>query len=77
MQLQSVKSGLKNCIIATLPKEELRDFQPKQGIRNDNFDDKNKKTKKTSNDPHDNFMEYAKQRELINNIDKKLDYHNL
>ena len=58
-----MKSGLQGGIIGTLPKEELKDFHPNQSI----------KQKKNQ----ENFLEYAKQRELLANLDKKLDYHNL
>lgn len=50
-------------MIGALPKEAVREFLPEGSIR--------------ERQNHDNFMQYAKQRELLANIDKKLDYHNL
>ena len=57
-----MKSGLKNCVLSSLSKEEMRDFMPKDGIKDKPSD-------------HEAFLQYAKQREILSNIDKKLDYH--
>ena len=57
-----MKSGIQNCVVQTLPVEELKDFMP---------------TKELKERPEDSFAKYAKQREFLANLDKRLDYHNI
>ena len=51
-------------MVDTLPVGQLSDFLPTVNI-------------KQRQKNHDQFIRYAKQRELLSNIDQKLDYHNM
>ena len=58
-----MKKGVGKGLIESLPKEELRDFLPNTNIRERGLNEA--------------FIKYAKQKDLLSNLDKKLDYHNL
>ena len=58
---------MKQCLLQSLQKEELLNA----GLPNENLKELKERGDQSA------FMQYAKQKDMISNLDKKLDYHNI